>query len=64
MPQGSVLGPLLFLLYIHVLPQNISYVGRLFADNVLLYNISKNHKLLQNDLNELEELGKTAAIRF
>ena len=46
-PQGSVLGPLLFLLYNNDLPQNISSDCRLFADNVLLYNIRKNYQDLE-----------------
>ena len=63
-PQGSVLGPRLFLLYINDLPQNLSSDCRLFADDILLYNIRENHKILQNDLNELEEWGKLWQLAF
>ena len=45
------------------MPQNISYDCRLFAD-VLLYDIRENYKILQNDLNELEELGKLRQLAF
>ena len=36
-PQGTVLGPLLFLLHINNLPSVVSSKVRLFADDCLIY---------------------------
>ena len=57
-PQGTVLGPLLFLLYINDLPSVLSSSARLFADDCLVYSAGKdNHHItkLQEDLNKLQE---------
>ena len=52
-PQGSVLGPFLFLIFINDLSDNIRSSVRLFADDCVLY---KNIHSLQDFLTLQEDL--------
>ena len=55
-PQGSVLGSSLFLLYINDMPERIKSTVRIFADDTIAYLIissDKDSSDLQNDLDKL-----------
>ena len=57
-PQGSVLGPLLFSIFVNDLPSIVSSPIYLFADDTKIFRVVRNkgdYIALQNDLNSLYE---------
>ena len=60
-PQGSVLGPLLFLIYINDLPDGITSICKIFADDTSLFtkvlNINESTNKLNTDLKKNNHMG-------
>ena len=66
-PQGSVLGPVLFVIYINDLPEMVKSDVYLFADDTKLsYKVSnaEDAQLLQEDLNTLSKWSKDWLLEF
>ena len=63
-PQGSVLGPLLFILFINDLPENIKSKLKLFADDLKLIGDVSNPDTIVTDLKELETWESIWLLRF
>ena len=66
-PQGTVLGPLLFLVYINDLHEKITSSLNLFADNSYMYRVINNaqdNRELQNDVDILSEWEKEWSMEF
>jgi hypothetical protein len=55
-PQGSVLGPVLFVVYINDLPDHIKSHILMFADDTKLYQIhdGRSNNAIQDDIHELD----------
>jgi predicted DNA-binding protein YlxM (UPF0122 family) len=55
-PQGTVLGPTLFLVFINDIVDNLHSTARVFADDCVIYrpiHTEKDHQLMQEDLDTL-----------
>ena len=66
-PQGSVLGPILFLSFINDMPECVSSKCRLFADDSIIYREVRTDRdctQLQDDLDSLEHWEKTWGMCF
>ena len=66
-PQGSVLGPLLFICFINDMPEVIQAFIQMFADDTKLYmevNGPEDQQALQKDLTELEDWANLWQLRF
>ena len=63
-PQGSVLGPLLFVLFINDLPDGINNVTKLFADDLKLIANAANREEIAADLSKIENWEMLWLLKF
>ena len=60
-PQGSILGPLLLLIYINDLADDLSSNAKLFADDKSLFSVIRDVDTFANELNnDLYQINKWA----
>ena len=67
MPQGSILGPILFIIFVNDLPSSVISTAKLFADDSKLYRqiiTTADCEMLQDDLNTLSAWSRLWLLKF
>ena len=62
--MGSVLGPILFILYINGLPEVVNSIVKIFADDTKIYSKDSNSDIIQQDLDALYTWAQIWQLRF
>ena len=60
-PQGSVIAPILFRIYINYLPNNLKSTVRLFADDTIIYMTISNSTDATVLRQDLDKVGRNMA---
>ena len=66
-PQGSVLGPTLFIFYINDMPDVLNCLVKIFADDTKIYQVVNDKSdaaSMQTNINKLTEWANTWQIKF
>ena len=66
-PQGSVMGPILFVIYINDMPEMVESATYLFADDTKFFREIREEngvKMLQADLESLQNWSDTRLLKF
>ena len=66
-PQGSVLGPVLFIIYVNDIPESLESFCKIFADDTKVYTSvaeRKDQEKLQRDLIKLSKWSKKWLLEF
>ena len=67
-PRGSILGPLLFLIYINDLLTGLASNSRLFADDTFLFSVvrdmTSSANILNNDLLKIDNWAYQSKMSF
>ena len=63
-PQGSILGPILFTIFINDLPDGIKSICKIFADDTKIYNDSNSYPDIQEDIVHLQNWSEKWKLFF
>ena len=63
-PQGSIVGPTLFLLYINDLPDDVIFDIAIYADDTTLYSKCDQASELESDLRDTVDWGRKWLVDF